>query len=95
MTLFAAMRSMTNKNRWIFGIAMSTLLTVLPGSRFSGDSFAASQFKEENDFVKLGLIELKPPTEAPEFVLDSLAGKRVSLQSFRGKPLMLYFWATW
>lgn len=32
---------------------------------------------------------------APAFTLASLAGKQVSLSDFRGKPVLLYFWATW
>ena len=32
---------------------------------------------------------------APEFVAKSLAGERVSLESLRGKVVLLDFWATW
>jgi cytochrome oxidase Cu insertion factor (SCO1/SenC/PrrC family) len=32
---------------------------------------------------------------APAFTLASLAGKQVSLSDFRGRPVLLYFWATW
>lgn len=32
---------------------------------------------------------------APEFVLPDLAGKTVSLSAFRGKPVLVNFWATW
>jgi hypothetical protein len=31
----------------------------------------------------------------PAFTLASLAGKRVSLSDFRGRAVLLYFWATW
>jgi peroxiredoxin len=33
--------------------------------------------------------------EAPGFALDNLSGKSVSLESFKGKPVLLNFWATW
>lgn len=33
--------------------------------------------------------------QAPEFALPDLAGKTVSLASFRGKPVLVNFWATW
>ena len=32
---------------------------------------------------------------APEFVLPDASGKLVSLKDFRGKPLVIHFWATW
>lgn len=31
----------------------------------------------------------------PAFTLESLDGKKVSLADYRGKPVFLYFWATW
>lgn len=32
---------------------------------------------------------------APDFTLDDLQGKQVSLASYRGKAVMINFWATW
>lgn len=32
---------------------------------------------------------------APDFVLEDLGGKTVPLSSFKGKPLLINFWATW
>ncbi|MGA7342275.1 MAG: TlpA disulfide reductase family protein [Terracidiphilus sp.] len=32
---------------------------------------------------------------APEFELDDLSGRKVSLESYRGKALLVNFWATW
>jgi thiol-disulfide isomerase/thioredoxin len=32
---------------------------------------------------------------APEFTLPDLSGKEVSLSSFKGKTLLINFWATW
>jgi len=32
---------------------------------------------------------------APSFVLADLAGHPVALESFRGRPVLLNFWATW
>lgn len=33
--------------------------------------------------------------EAPELVLPDLGGKTVSLAAYRGKPVLVNFWATW
>lgn len=32
---------------------------------------------------------------APDFALQSLDGRKVKLSDFRGKPVLLNFWATW
>jgi cytochrome oxidase Cu insertion factor (SCO1/SenC/PrrC family) len=42
----------------------------------------------------LHIVPLDSET-APAFTLASLAGKPVSLSDFRGKAVLLYFWATW
>ena len=33
--------------------------------------------------------------EAPEFTLDDIAGKPVSISDFRGRKVVLVFWASW
>jgi thiol-disulfide isomerase/thioredoxin len=38
---------------------------------------------------------LKPGSIAPGFALNTLDGKKVSLEDFRGKKVILNFWATW
>ncbi len=37
----------------------------------------------------------KGPVVAPHFELKNLEGKTVSSDSFKGKPTLLVFWATW
>jgi hypothetical protein len=32
---------------------------------------------------------------APAFALESLVGKQVALSDWRGRAVLLYFWATW
>jgi thiol-disulfide isomerase/thioredoxin len=38
---------------------------------------------------------LAGPTPAPPFKLDSMAGKPVSLDQYKGQVVMINFWATW
>ena len=47
----------------------------------SCDSFGVQRFRERK--------------EAPAFCLNSLDGKQVCLSDFRGKPVLITFWATW
>jgi len=41
------------------------------------------------------LQPMKDQNPTPDFVLPDPAGKKVSLKDFRGKLVMLNFWATW
>jgi len=42
-----------------------------------------------------GVQRFQEKREAPAFSLKSLDGKKASLSDFRGKPVLLTFWATW
>lgn len=38
---------------------------------------------------------LKPGTSAPDFTLTDIGGNSVSLKDFRGRKVVLVFWASW
>jgi peroxiredoxin len=38
---------------------------------------------------------LKPGSKAPDFTLNTLDGTQTSLKDYRGKKIILNFWATW
>ena len=40
-------------------------------------------------------IENKAILKTPDFTLDDLNGKKVSLSNFAGKPVILFIWTTW
>ena len=42
-----------------------------------------------------GCSGLRPGTAAPDFTLTSLAGENVSLSQFKGRPVVLTYFATW
>ena len=44
--------------------------------------------------MELQLIPLEGQAPKP-FALTSLEGRRVQLADFTGRPVLLYFWATW
>ena len=47
------------------------------------------------DFAGMGVQPYNPPKPAPAFSLPDLQGKTVNLAEFRGKVVLLFFWATW
>lgn len=51
----------------------------------------------ERDQPKLGytLTALSKPVTAPDFTLEDIDGKKFSLKEYRGKVVLLNFWATW
>ena len=54
---------------------------------------------ESNEVVQTDYIQskegLKEGIQAPNFNLQNLAGDAVSLEDYRGKKVVLNFWATW
>ena len=61
---------------------------------FSSFSFS-SEITRDNLFLKAGIQAIKGGRKAPNFRLEDLRGKKVELKHFRGKLVLLNFWATW
>lgn len=49
----------------------------------------------EDYFRKLGIEKPEKKILAPDFTLEDLSGKLISLKELRGKVVFLNFWATW
>jgi cytochrome oxidase Cu insertion factor (SCO1/SenC/PrrC family) len=47
------------------------------------------------DFASLQVQPYQRPKPAPALALSSLDGRTVRLEDFRGKVVLLSFWATW
>lgn len=56
---------------------------------------ATSASAGKPNFAGMQIQPYDPPKPAPAFALPDLQGKTVRLEDFRGKLVMLYFWATW
>ncbi len=61
-------------------------LTLLPERQSSAGN---------NSATYLGIQEYSNPLAAKEFALKDITNKKVNLKDYRGKVVMLNFWATW
>ncbi len=55
----------------------------------------ASAWAAGPDYAAMQVQPYEPPKAAPAFALPDLNGKTVRLDEFKGKAVMLVFWATW
>ncbi len=69
-------------------IVLSTVLSV--------SLFVKYPYAEGRGYASiLGVQEYTIPQEAADFILRDIDNKEISLKSYRGKVIMLNFWATW
>ena len=54
-----------------------------------------SAWAHSDAFKQMGIVKPKLVKQAPDFALPDINGDIVSLKDFRGKPVLLNFWATW
>jgi peroxiredoxin len=57
--------------------------------------WAAAGPAEARHLSALGAVELREPLVAPEFTLPAVSGAATDLRQFRGRLVLLTFWATW
>ena len=75
-----------------FGWSIILIVTALLGVAWISNS----RVDTEHDNAQEGIAEAPiPGYAAPDFTLSTTLGKSVSLSDFRGKPVVLNFWATW
>ena len=55
----------------------------------------SAQTPEEDPDIEYAKDLLAPGTPAPDFTLNDIDGKPVSLSDFKGKKVVLVFWASW
>ena len=73
------------KNRARIIVLMAILAMVLPVSTIA---LGCSARESPARGVEIGNL-------APDFQLDNLDGQSISLSDFRGKPVLVNFWASW
>ena len=74
--------------KWLATLLLPCLLLFAP-------ALGAQTPQEEDLDVKYAAELLKPGTKAPTFTLSDINGKTVKLKQFRGKNVVLVFWASW
>lgn len=57
--------------------------------------FAVPASAANNLYEQFGVTPPITSKQAPDFELKDLQGKTLSLKDFRGKAVLLHFWATW
>jgi peroxiredoxin len=55
----------------------------------------SSVLGHEDSFAKMGVVLPENEKKAPNFILETVTGKKISLNDFKGKAVLLNFWATW
>ena len=69
---------------------------VAPAEAAETGSDGINDKKDINRLLKsLNIRQTDEPVKAPDFELMSLNGKRLSLNGYRDKVVLLSFWATW
>ena len=76
---------------FILDMKKSTNLLLLMIFLFSGFNLSA----KEDLYSKFGVTQLKIEPLAPAFTLKNLDGKEINLNDYKGKAVLLNFWATW
>jgi len=79
--------------RWIAVAAMAGL--VAGGAAAWPAPTEAQTGVESAPWHAAGIVPIPRSLQAPPLSLSDLFGKAVDLQHFRGRLVMLYFWATW
>ena len=94
-------RNWTHKN-WM----LESVLFLIVFSLIGCEALEQAQ-QRRNERIKGKLAQQNPPSSsqtvkaslanqpAPSFTLQDLNGNQVSLADFKGKPVVLNFWATW
>ncbi|MDD5433941.1 MAG: TlpA disulfide reductase family protein [Nitrospira sp.] len=75
--------------------ACLTILCIIAVSIGSGVHYIESSRAESSYARNLGIQEYLKPSEARDFTLKDVLNKKINLKSYRGKVVMLTFWATW
>ena len=78
------------KDRLLYGIIL-TLVVAAAGLIYFGAQLISPEPEPPDSIVD----ESAQERPAPEFTAETLDGKEVTLSGFKGRPLYIYFGASW
>lgn len=84
------MADQTSRRRLMPSLALALLLCAPVAAHATEKGPSLDQILEE-----VGIEPVSPPREAPAFALSTLDGEATSLEDFKGRLVLLHFWATW
>lgn len=82
----------------ILGMFVWAILEYVDFSKTDDSSLeeeTTTNFVEQDEGTSDLVVGLRQGNIAPDFELETLKGERVKLSDFRGKRIMLNFWASW
>lgn len=75
--------------------ALITALACAAGIAFGAHHSEQEKAELQSNLIGIGFRVFEEPIEAPDFKLEDLNANMVALDSFKGKLVLLNFWATW
>lgn len=91
------MKNKNNKGIWIAALVLAALLAVagLLYKSLSAGMGGENLRPTQGEGTSGSGSQAEEPRPAPDFTVEDWDGNKVSLADFRGKPVVLNFWATW
>jgi cytochrome oxidase Cu insertion factor (SCO1/SenC/PrrC family) len=83
------------KKRIVLSLSIMIGMTIMLIPRLQAVRAASASQPECPSCNPFGVQRYQEKKEAPVFSLKEMDGKQVSLRDFRGKPVLIVFWATW
>lgn len=83
------------KKRTVFSLSILMGITTLFIPCLQVGRAASPSQPECPSCSSFGVQRFQEKKQAPAFTLNSLDGKKISLSDFKGKPVIITFWATW